>query len=253
MSGAPEDHPLDQPDGDPAEGSSRSALRLVRGAAVHIEDAARGAIRPALRGINHLVAFPISLAATIALVWIAHSPRQELAAAIYGTSVSLTFGVSAAFHNIRWPVRWQRWARRIDHSMIFIGMGGIYTALWIAQLHGRTVGDVLLVVAWVGVALGVLVKVLWIDAPRGWSTTAYHMLGLSWLAVVPQLVATAGIWPAAALVTAGALCLLGGVVYMLQRPNPIPGIFGFHEVFHLLVTLGVGLQFFTFARWLLPS
>jgi hemolysin III len=207
-------------------------------------------LRPVLRGKNHLAAFPLAILATLALVWRATDTSHAMAGAAFGTSVSLVLGMSAAYHNIDWPAGWARWARRADHAMIFVSIGGTYTALWMAELHGNHLADSLLVVAWVGAGLGVLYRLAWVDAPKLLSSIAYNVLGLSGLLVLPQLVHAAGLTPTLMLLASGLSLMVGAIVYTLERPNPLPHLFGFHEVFHLLVTLAFLIQFVTFALFL---
>jgi hemolysin III len=208
--------------------------------------------RPHMRGLTHLIALPLSLLATTALVWWVQGQRAELAALVLGSSVALVFATSSALHRIYWPPRMARWVRRIDHAAIYVMIAGVYSASWIGALHGRPISDALLVIFWSGAAIGVGFKLVWIDAPRSLATAGYMVLGLSGVLALPEIHDVAGIEGVVTLLASGASFIAGATVYILRKPEPWPGIFGFHEVFHALVTLGVVLQYLAFALFLLP-
>lgn len=208
-------------------------------------------VRPALRGISHLYAFPISLVAGGAIVYAADSPRSSLAALVYAVSISMILGVSALYHRVHWRGRAYRWMRRLDHSGIFLTMAGTYTAFWLSVLEGP-LSDAILVVAWAGCTLGVTLKMVWIDAPKVLGAIAYTCFGLVGLLVVPQLFSTIGAWPTSLLLVSGLAFLAGGVVYTIGRPDPYPNFFGFHEVFHALVVFGLALQYAVMAVAVFP-
>lgn len=209
------------------------------------------ASRPSLRGVNHLVLFPIALAGMVTLTMWAKGERGELAALVFGGSICLVIGMSALYHRVSWPAGWARWARRLDHSMIFVAMAGIYTSTWLTVLHGP-IADTLLVVAWAGAVAGVALKMLWIDAPRALASATYNAFGLTGLLVVPGLWQSIGAFPTSLLLVAGLAFILGGVVYTFERPNPLPDHFGFHEVFHLLTSVGIVIFYTVMALWIIP-
>ncbi|MDT4916793.1 MAG: hemolysin, partial [Pseudonocardiales bacterium] len=122
--------------------------------------------------------------------------------------------------------------KRLDHSMIFVFIAGTYTPIAALTLS-RTAAIAVLAVVWTGASFGVLLKTAWPDAPRWLSASCY--IGLGWVAafVMPDILHNAGIAAFVLIVTGGVVYTVGGVVYALKRPNPLPGVFGFHEVFHL--------------------
>jgi len=44
----------------------------------------------------------------------------------------------------------------------------------------------------------------------------------------------------------------GGVIYARERPNPRPGVFGYHEVFHALVLAAAAIHYAVVAFVVLP-
>jgi len=209
-------------------------------------------IRPALRGMNHLLAFPLSLLALAGLVWWAQDGRDELAAFVFGASVCAVLGTSGLYHRLTWGPRAALWARRVDHSMIFVCMAGIYTGMWVAVLQGRPLADTLLYVAWIGCAGGVVFKLFWIDAPKWLGTGTYLALGAMGLLAIPEMAAAVGTAAVVVILLSGLVLAAGAAIYALEWPDPFPRVFGYHELFHGLVTVGFALQYAAWLRWLLP-
>jgi hemolysin III len=204
--------------------------------------------RPKLRGVFHLYAFFVALAIGSLLVAFAPGGRAQLAAAVFAAAVATMFGASALHHRVTWRERGYRWSRRIDHAAIYALIAGTYTPFCILVLGG-TWQIAVLSIAWGGAIAAILLKFVWVDAPK-WLAAAIA-IGLGWIAVVafPQLLAGVG-WTALALVVAGGLLYtLGGLVYAFRRPNPFPAVFGYHEIFHVLVIAAVALQYAAVAFW----
>jgi hemolysin III len=209
-------------------------------------------VKPLLRGVLHQYAFFVSLASGTLLVLLAATTKATAAAALYGASVSALFGVSALYHRITWTTPARRRMRRLDHSMIFVLIAGTYTPVGLLVLQGR-LATVVLAVVWGGAAAGIVLELVWTRAPRWLGGTVY--LALGWVAVVamPQLFARLGITGGLLLVAGGLAYSAGVAVYALRRPDPVPAVFGYHEVFHLLVIAGVAAHFLAISLFALPS
>lgn len=190
---------------------------------------------PRLRGWIHLGAALPALAAAIVLVALAPEPGARIATAIYGAGLFALFAGSATYH--RWPStgRVKALLRRIDHSTIYVFIAGSYTPLVVLLLEGDLRVGILLVV-WIGALLGVVMSVAWIDAPRWLQAGTYLALGWVAVIVIPAIFAAGGVAAGVLIVVGGAIYSLGAVAYATQRPDPWPGTFGFHEVFHVAVT-----------------
>lgn len=188
--------------------------------------------KPRWRGVLHSWACPTSLATGGVLVALAPDLRARVAAVVYAVSVTLLFGTSALYHRVNWRPAARRLWKRLDHSMIFVLIAGTYTPFALVILHGAT-RVVILAVVWGGAAVGVLARLLWLQAPR-WAIVPLY-LGLGWVAVVilPQLLHGAGVAPLVLLVAGGLMYTLGALAYATRRPDPKPAVFGYHEVFHL--------------------
>ena len=196
-------------------------------------------LRPRLRGWLHAYAAWISIGSGVALVVVAAALRGGTAAtstAIYAATVTLLFGTSALYHRRSWSPRAHLVMRRLDHSMIFVFIAGTYTPIAVLLLDHTAAVAVLLAV-WVGALSGVALQTAWPLAPRWLSVPCYIALGWVAVFVLPQLLHNAGVAALVLIMAGGVTYTVGGIVYGLKRPNPIPGVFGFHEVFHACTLL----------------
>jgi hemolysin III len=207
--------------------------------------------RPRLRGVSHQIAFFVSLVSGIALVVAAPDGQTRAEVAIYAASLSGLLGVSAVLHRRDWSPTVRRHLRRLDHSMIFVLIAGTYTPIAGTVLEGSLRTAVLSIV-WIGALLGVILTVAWIDAPKWAAALPYVALG--WVAVVavPQLIDGLGVAGMSLLALGGALYTVGAVVYARKRPDPLPMVFGYHEVFHALVIAAAAAHYAVIAAFVLP-
>jgi hemolysin III len=209
--------------------------------------------KPRLRGVSHQWAFYVSLALGAALVAAAPAGQPRIAAAVYAVSVAALFGTSALYHRITWASQAaRRWMRRLDHSMIYFLIAGTYTPFALLVLDGD-LATVILVVVWAGALAGVFMKLIWIDAPKALVALLYLALGWVAVAAFPSLLEELGITGTALVVVGGLLYTAGALVYAFQRPNPVPTVFGYHEVFHALVILAAALQYAVIAFYVIPG
>ncbi len=198
--------------------------------------------KPRLRGLSHLVAFFVALIAGPLLVAQATTSTARITAAIYAASLIALFGCSALLHRVDWSPRALPMFRRLDHSMIFVFIAGTYTPVSALSLASGT-ARLILIAVWAGALAGVLITVFWIDAPR-WVTAACYVV-VGWIAVlaIPALWSALSHGQFALLVAGGVLYTVGSVVYASKRPDPVPHVFGYHEVFHALVISAVACHY----------
>ena len=200
-------------------------------------------MKPRLRGVFHQWAFCVAVAAGLVLVAVADGWLPRFAAWIYATALAAMFGASALYH--RYPFKTaarQVWARRLDHSTIFLFIAGTYTPFALLAFGG-TIRWLVLIAVWLGAALGLVLNVVWLDAPRWVSAVAYLSVGWVGVVTVPQLFAGVGLPGSILVIVGGLLYTLGAVVYAVHWPNPFPAVFGFHEIFHVLVVAAAAAQF----------
>jgi hemolysin III len=208
--------------------------------------------KPRMRGVLHQYAFFVSLGTGTLLLLLAATTRASVAAAIYAASVSALFGTSALYHRVTWTPPARRRMRRLDHAMIFLLIAGTYTPVGLLVLHG-TLATVVLAVVWGGALAGIVLELAWTGAPRWLGGTVYLALGWVAVAAMPQLFARLGMAGGLLIVVGGLIYSVGAAVYALRRPDPVPAVFGYHEVFHLLVIAGVAAHFLAISLFALPT
>ena len=186
--------------------------------------------KPTWRGWIHAGTAPLAVAAGIVLIVLAEGARGKAGAAIFMGASILLFGISAVYHRFNWSPKVKAVFRRLDHANIFLLIAGTYAPMALTALPARE-GIILLSLTGGGAILGILFRVLWLRAPR-WSYVPLYLL-LGWAAVIFAGPLIAHNWVAMLLVLLGGLSYTtGALFYGFKRPNPIPGVFGFHELFH---------------------
>jgi hemolysin III len=198
--------------------------------------------RPIWRGVIHRWAV-IAFAPLFALlVVLADGTADRIATIVYALGVLGMLGVSATYHSGRLGPVGTRRLKRADHATILLAIAGSYTAVAAIGLDG-TPARTLLVVVWIATPLAVALRMLWLDAPYPAIAVVYVVVG--WMAVIEigPLFDALTAFELSAIVVGGLLYTVGGVVYALHRPNPRPGVFGYHEVFHALVVGGVAAHY----------
>lgn len=208
-------------------------------------------VKPRLRGVIHQYAFFVSLVCGVGLVAAASDGRARLVAAVYAVAVSALLGTSALYHRVTWRPDVRRWMRRLDHSMIFVLIAGTYTPVAVIALKGPLAKAVLIAV-WAGAGAGIAFKLLWIDAPKWLFAAVYVALGWVSVAVFGELPAAIGWLGMAGMAAGGLLYTAGALIYASERPNPWPRVFGYHEIFHVLVIAAAALHYAVIAFAVLP-
>ena len=206
-------------------------LPLLEAAAV----SAQVDLKPTWRGWIHAGTFPVAIAAGIVLIVLAEGPAAKWAAAVFMATSVLLFGNSALYHRFNWRPTTKAVLKRIDHANIMLLIAGTYTPIAVLALPPQK-GLLLLALVWSGALLGILFRVFWINAPR-WLYVALYLL-LGWAAVMYLVDLLQASVAMMVLVIVGGLLYTGGAVcYALKKPNPWPGHFGFHEIFHVCTVL----------------
>jgi len=186
--------------------------------------------KPLLRGWIHAGTLPVAIALGVVLTVLAEGTALTWASAVFLATSSLLFGISALYHRLNWGPRATALMRRLDHSNIFLLIAGTYTPMTVAALEPPT-STILLTLVWSGALLGIMFRLFWLSAPRWLYVVLY--IGLGWTAVWFAGDLIDANLAAVILVLVGGVAYTGGaVVYGLKRPDPSPGVFGFHEVFH---------------------
>ena len=197
--------------------------------------------RPRWRGVLHQWAFFASLLAGLVLVLVTRADAM-VPTLLYAVSVAALFGTSALYHRVHWSPSRRALMRRLDHAMIFVLIVGTYTPLALVTLQGHWVRTVYAAVCVVS-AFGFIITVGWLTVPKWLTALVYLVVGWMGLALLPALFRAVGVSGIALLLLGGLLYTVGAVIYARKRPDPLPQVFGYHEVFHALVIAAAAVHF----------
>jgi hemolysin III len=213
----------------------------------NVADAGSGPppVRPLLRGVLHQIGFVAACAAGALLVTVVDG-RRLVAAAVFAGSAAGMLGASALYHRVTWSPRARLLMRRVDHAGIFLLIAGTYTAVGLLALHG-TLQRVVLGVVWGGAGVAIAAKLCWVAAPKWLSAVVAVALGWVGIAALPQLLHEAGPVAVALLCAGGLAYTAGALVYARRKPDPVPAVFGYHELFHVLTLVALACQYVAIA------
>ena len=200
------------------------------------------AVAPVLRGWLHLACFFLALPAGALLIVHAPSGRAQVGVAVYAVGLTALFGVSALYHRGRWSPAWRGRMKRLDHGTIFVMIAGTYTPLCLVVLGGL-LGTVMLISVWAGALVGVVLAAVGIAERRVIGATCYVALGWVAVAAAPTLVQQLTATQLALVVAGGVIYTIGVIVLGLHRPDPFPRVFGYHEVWHVMVVAAAVCHF----------
>lgn len=211
------------------------------------------AFKEPVNGFTHLGA---AVTAGIGLVFMLYLGRgeltRELSLLVYGVSLIAMFSASATYHLVKAGPKLSLWLRRLDHSAIFLLIAGTYTPICLNFFTGFWKWG-LLIIVWSLAFAGILIKLFYIQAPRGLSAGMYLLMGWLAVAAVGELIQRMPAGALAWLLAGGLLFTIGAVIYIAKKPNWFPGTFGFHEIWHIFVILGALSHFilvFRYVAWL---
>jgi hemolysin III len=205
-----------------------------------------------LRGVLHQAAFVVSLVVGTLLIVGADGASRHIAAAVFAGSVAVCFGASALYHRVTWTPDLRRWMRRVDHAGIYVLIAGTYTPVCLLVLNG-TWRIVVLAVVYAGAGAAIALRFIWIDAPK-WLAAVFG-IALGWAAVVifPQLATRLNPAAVVLLGVGGLVYTAGAIVYVRRRPDPMPTVFGYHELFHALTIAAVACQYVAIAFFIVRA
>jgi hemolysin III len=210
-------------------------IPLMDAAHTDAAHAVAGEIKPTWRGWIHAGTFPVAIAAGIILITLAHGAPAKWSSAVYMLTSMLLFGNSALYHRFNWKPKTKILLKRIDHANIFLLIAGTYTPLAVLALPPSK-GVLLLGIVWGSALLGIGFRVFWIGAPRWLYVALYIAMGWGAIMYIVDLL-DANVAMMVLVLVGGLLYTVGAVIYGIKRPNPFPGRFGFHEIFHTLTVL----------------
>ncbi|AKQ66944.1 putative membrane protein hemolysin III [Myxococcus hansupus] len=199
-------------------------------------------VKPRLRGMSHAVAFVAALVGCLQLALLPTPGTQYVANLVFGGSLVLMFGVSATYHRFTWGMDAYRRIQRCDHAAIYILIAGSFTPMATLDTTGDT-SLYLLWLMWIAALTGAGLTLAGIHTSRGLRSGLYVALGALATPVMLRLPEVIGSGRVAWLVLGGALYAVGAVIYARRWPDPVPTVFGYHEIFHLLVVAAAGVHY----------
>jgi hemolysin III len=200
-------------------------------------------MKPLARGYIHLAAFFITICACTILVLYSNGACAIFASIIYSVSLIGQYGVSALYHTRMWSRQKYLLLRCIDHAAIFILIAGTATPICLLKLK-NTSGLQLLSIFWLVAIIGMLMTTTWTHVPKWARSLLYLTMGWIGILYFPEIKSSLDTTNIQLLVIGGVTYTLGALIYAFKWPDPFPRVFGYHEVFHVLVVLGSGFHFY---------
>lgn len=200
--------------------------------------------KPKLRGVLHQVAF---FAFVPPLAWLVvakpEGAGERLAVVVYAVCLLAMLGVSALYHRGRWTPVVRKRMRRLDHSTILLAIAGTYTPVVGIGLRAGTTRTVVLSVVWAGAVIGIAIRMLWLESPRGLAVSVYIIVGWVAVLVLPTLARSIGSTAFGLVLGGGILYTVGAFAFATKRFDFSPAWFGYHEAFHVFVTVAAAVHY----------
>jgi hemolysin III len=207
-------------------------------------------VKPKLRGVFHELGFYAAVVVAVPLVLTAEPGRARFAASVFASCLVLCFGSSALYHRPTWTPKVRGWLARLDHAGIYLLIAGTYTPFGLLVLSRGWAIPVLSIV-WSGALIAILLKLCWLRAPKWLSAALGLAIGWVGVAAFSQLMKIGT--PGLVLVVVGGLFYsMGAIVYARRRPDPVPHVFGYHELFHVLTLAAAACELAAVAFFVLP-
>jgi hemolysin III len=207
--------------------------------------------KPLMRGRFHEAAAFLSLGACLMLLDLCNNPSQFMATTIYSLSLVGLFACSAVYHRVQWQEKARAIMRRLDHAAIFLLIAGTMTPLFLMTLPPES-GMKAIALIWIVASIGIIQAIFWISAPKWLAAVLYvgaGWLGFPYLSEMSLVIGSRGV---ALVLGGGILYTIGAVIYAVKRPDPWPRVFGYHEIFHLLVAVAAACHFILIKELLQP-
>jgi hemolysin III len=207
-------------------------------------------VKPRLRGVFHEGAFYLAVALGVPLALTAEPGRARLSAIVFSSCLAACFGASALYHRPTWSPKVRSWLARLDHAGIYLLIAGTYTPFGLLVLS-RDWAIPVLAIVYIGAATAIVLKLCWPRTPK--VVSAAIGLGLGWVAVAASTeLAKVGAAGLTLMIVGGLFYTAGAIVYAARRPDPLPAVLGYHELFHLCTLAAAACQYVAIAFWVLP-
>jgi hemolysin III len=207
-------------------------------------------VKPRLRGVFHEGGFYAAILLAVPLALMAEPGRGRLSAIVFSACLAGCFGASALYHRPTWQPVARSWFARLDHAGIYLLIAGTYTPIGLI-IMSRAWAIPVLSVVYAGAAAAILLKLFWVGAPKVLS--AILGLSLGWVGVVAySQIGKIGVAGIALILMGGFFYTVGAVVYARRRPDPLPAVLGYHELFHICTLAAAACHWAAIAFFVLP-
>lgn len=204
-------------------------------------------IREPFNGISHLVGAALALVGMVVLlVWSGGQANKVVALLVYGLSLVGLFLASGIYHSVGVNPKLNLLLRKIDHSAIYLLIAGTYTPFCLLAFTGFWKWGMLAII-WSLALIGIVVKVFVINTPRWLTAGLYLLMGWLSLTAIGEFLQRLSLPSLGWLAAGGVLYTVGAIIYITRKLDFFPGVFGFHEVWHIFVLLGAGAHFIAVA------
>lgn len=206
--------------------------------------------KPLLRGYIHKVSFFLYLCAGLIVLSYAQTDLKRMAFFVYLMSSLCLYATSSVFHTTSWhDPEAELELQKLDHCAIILQIAGTYTPVCTAHMPSDALWpNIILGTIWALTLLGTMKSFLWKNPPKIFNVLFYFTAGLSIIPYMPTIIQHLTFFEWGFFALGGAVYLTGGMIYGLERPDPNPKIFGFHEIFHCCTILA-NLCFFVPIAW----
>lgn len=198
--------------------------------------------KPLLRGHFHQAMFFVSLGASCLLIANSETKRESISTIIYSLALLAMFGISALYHRITWNIEQRLFMKRLDHAGIYLMIAGCFTPISLLALPPES-GMRLLILIWIVALIGIIQSVFFINIPKMYSAILYLIMGYMIVPYFPELSDNVSTLDLAMLIAGGIAYSIGAISYGLKRPAFRPLVFGYHEFFHIMVSVGAIFHF----------
>ena len=199
-------------------------------------------VKPILRGTFHQAMFFIAIGACTPLIVKSSSASEYVATSIYSAAVMMMFGFSALYHRFDWNRLIKKRMRKLDHVGIFIMIAGSFTPIALLVIPWPD-GLFLLILIWCVALFGATQVIFFPDINRLLRAGIYLSMGLISLPYFSTMFEVFSVANSVLIIVSAFLYVIGAVGYGLKYPKLSPKFFGYHEVFHSLVSVAAILHF----------
>ncbi len=203
----------------------------------------REKLRDPVSGLTHLAAAVLAVVGLIVLLVVTWGEKVKLVSSlVYGISLILLFAASATYHITIAKPKVIAVLRKIDHAAIYLLIAGTYTPFCLNAFSGFWKWGLLSII-WGLALVGVLIKVFLINVPRWVNAGVYLIMGWLVIAAIQEMLNTLSPATLTWLIVGGVTYTLGAIIYITKKLDFKPGIFGFHEVWHIFVMLAAAAHY----------